>query len=38
MNKLMKKVLTSKSARKATALSMFALTVVSVASPWEDKA
>ena len=34
MKKLVKKVLTDKKARNATALNMFTLTVVAVGMPW----
>jgi hypothetical protein len=35
--KIIKKILTSKKARKAVALSMFVMAMASVAQPWSDK-
>lgn len=34
--KIIKKILTSKSARGALALSIFAISVASVAQPWDE--
>lgn len=36
MKKLIKKVLTSRAARSAATLSMFAVTVVSTQAPWAN--
>lgn len=35
--KIIKKILTSKKFRKAAALSVFVLSLASVAQPWSDK-